>query len=284
MKKFCIAVCILFLGISVAQSQVLLARWTFPTGNASDSIADGGIAANLNKAIHTEGGTSAIDFSKNGYTTKAAQATGWDNGADLKCWIVEITTANYENLKISSRQQSGGNNPGPRDWKVQYRPGLTGTWTDVPNTTLNVQNDWTTGVLDSVDLPESCENQASLFVRWIMTSNTNSNGSPVASNGIDKIDDIIFTGKQMNTAVPGPSGIRILRVFPNPAHERITVQSDFPVTKLTLMDLAGKVIVSYSQASQDQILDVSRLRPGYYQLSVQSPSFPDPVIRKIIIL
>jgi len=107
MKKFCIAVCILFLGISVAQSQVLLARWTFPTGNASDSIADGGIAANLNKAIHTEGGTSAIDFSKNGYTTKAAQATGWDNGADLKCWIVEITTANYENLKISSRQQSG---------------------------------------------------------------------------------------------------------------------------------------------------------------------------------
>ncbi|MFH1296399.1 MAG: hypothetical protein ABIJ04_03895, partial [Bacteroidota bacterium] len=76
MKQIFTLLISLLLILPVSRGQELLAQWTFPTGNQSDSLADGGIPANLNKAIHTEGGgTSAIDFSKNGLTTKAAQAT-----------------------------------------------------------------------------------------------------------------------------------------------------------------------------------------------------------------
>jgi hypothetical protein len=169
-----------------ATAQTLLARWTFPTGTPADSLADGGIPANLAKSIHTD----------------AAQATGWDNGAMTKCWMIELSTLNYENLKISSKQQSGGNNPGPKDFIVQYRIGSGGTWTDVPNAVIITANNWTSGVLDSLPMPDSCENRASLFLRWLMTTNDNTAGGTVAASGIDKIEDIYITGKAWATEKP----------------------------------------------------------------------------------
>ena len=192
MKKCFLVFCfgLFFLAFHVMQGQVLLAKWTFPTGNPTDSLADGGLPVNLTMAIRTEGGTSAIDFSKNGATTKAAQATGWDNGAMTKYWVIRLNTVGYEMLKLSSKQQTGGNNPGPRDFMVQYRIGTTGTWADVPNSTMITANNWSSALLDSIDLPEPCKNQSSLYLRWIMTTNINSTGGTLTSNGINKIDDI----------------------------------------------------------------------------------------------
>jgi len=68
----------------------------------------------VGQEIFTMGGTSGIEF-KNGLDTKAAQVTEWDNGMDVKAWVIEISTENFENLTISSIQQSGGNDPGPKD-------------------------------------------------------------------------------------------------------------------------------------------------------------------------
>ncbi|TSA24998.1 MAG: T9SS C-terminal target domain-containing protein [Bacteroidetes bacterium] len=272
MKQILLFIIVFLLSLPASRSQVVLARWTFPTGNQTDSLADGGIPANLDKAIHTEGGTSAIDFSKNGFTTKAAQATDWNDGADLKCWVVEITTTNYDHLTISSKQQSGGNNPGPRDWKVQYRPAAASFWTDVPNTTLEVQNDWTTGVLDSVELPEECKNQASLFIRWVMTSNTNSIGDPVAATGISKIDDIVFTGKLINTALAEPDQAIRLSVYPNPCTSQITVTSADPITSLIVTDASGQVVYSADRFGNEITLEVGQLPAGYYILRATTAS------------
>ncbi|MFA6482600.1 MAG: hypothetical protein WCW62_08495, partial [Bacteroidales bacterium] len=77
--------------------QITLAKWTFPTGNAVDTLPDQASTLNLNKFIFTGGGTSVIAF-KNGASTKAAQASGWDNGQDLKSWQVEINTTGYQNI------------------------------------------------------------------------------------------------------------------------------------------------------------------------------------------
>ncbi|MBC8460127.1 MAG: T9SS type A sorting domain-containing protein [Bacteroidales bacterium] len=283
MKQIFTIVFLFFLCMSASQSQVLLAQWTFPTGNPGDSIADGGIAANLNKAIHTEGGTSAIDFSKNGFTTKAAQATEWNDGADLKCWIVEITTTNYHHLTISSKQQSGGNNPGPRDWKVQYRPAVASFWTDVPNTTLEVQNDWTTGVLDSIELPEECKNQSSLFIRWVMTSNTNSSGDPVAATGINKIDDIIFTGKLINTAIPDTGNIHLVTLYPNPCNTRFSIKSDSEISRLSIIDARGRVVMTSSLQGKEVSLDVTDLPSGVYWVRISTLHSKQPITRKLLV-
>ncbi|MFH1160338.1 MAG: T9SS type A sorting domain-containing protein [bacterium] len=284
MKQIFTFICFVFLCISASQSQVLIAQWTFPTGNPTDSIADGGIPANLNKAIRTEGGTSAIDFSKNGFTTKAAQTTGWNDGADLKCWVVEITTTNYEDLAVSSKQQSGGSNPGPRDWKVQYRLGVTGTWTDVPNTVLNVQNDWTSGVLNNVELPAECKNQPSIFIRWIMTSNTNSLGDQVTASGINKIDDIIFTGKLINTAIPEPGNSISLCAYPNPCSEKITVKSDYPISQLTILDITGCVVITARPLEKEVSLDVSRVSSGTYVIKAWTSSSKTCISKVFVIL
>lgn len=253
------------------QGQVLIVRWTFPTGAATDSLADGGLAVNLDKSIHTEGGTSAIDFSKNGASTKAAQATGWDNGAMLKCWVVRLNTSGHDNLKISSKMQSGGNNPGPRDYAVQYRIGAAGTWTDIPGTTITVANDWLTGVLDSVNLPAVCSNQPSIYLRWVMTSNTNSQGSVVSSTGIDKIDDIYITGKQVNTVVRENSRDVAIRVTGNPSTGSFRVEAPEAISSLNVFSLAGKCVWSRTSLNTPVVnVSLDSVPLGTYFLNVRT--------------
>ncbi len=128
-KTFTLLTIIAFTGILSINAQDTIVQWTFPTEAAE---ADGGaIGANLLQVIETAGGTSEIQF-KNGITTKAAQATGWNDGADEKKWKVEFETTGYTNIKLSSIVTSGGTDAGPRDFKVQYRVG-EGSWTDVEN-------------------------------------------------------------------------------------------------------------------------------------------------------
>jgi hypothetical protein len=196
MKK--INLLILFLTLisySVFSQSTLLAQWTFPTGTTGDSLTDGGNNINVGKYIHTVGGTSAIDFSKNGFATKSAQAIGWDNGNESKYWEIEISTTGYDSVLVSSRQQSGGANPGPRDFLLQYKVGVAGSWNDVDNGEIKVLNDWTTGVLNQVILPVDCENQTSVYLRWLVVSDTASNGTITASSGISKIDNIYVYGR-----------------------------------------------------------------------------------------
>jgi hypothetical protein len=233
--------CLSLLAATAMQGQVLLAKWTFPTGNPTDSLADGGLPVNLDKAIHTEGGTSAIDFTKNGATTKAAQATGWDGGVLTKCWVVSLNTLGYERVKISSKQQSGGNNPGPRDYRLQYRIGATGNWIDVPNSAIVTANDWSTGVLDSIDLPTSCYSQSLVFLRWLMTTNTNSAGGTVAATGIDKIDDIYITGELFIGMSDLPAAVAFT-VSPNPSNGPVTINSPEIISSLELLDMSGRVL------------------------------------------
>ncbi len=255
------------------QSQTLLAKWTFPTGAATDSLADGGIPVNLNKAIHTEGGTSAIDFSKNGLTTKAAQASNWDNGALTKCWVVELNTTGYETLELSSKQQSGGNNPGPGDYRVQYRIASASMWTDAPNTTLVTANNWTSAVLDSVLLPEACKNQPSLFLRWVMTTNNNSNGGTVAASGINKIDDIYITGKLISTAV-NEQGERVaFSISPNPSDGPVRIISPELISKVEFINYSGSVILSMEKVNSYKLfVESSLVKKGVYFIRLTTHS------------
>ena len=83
---------------------------------------------------------------KTGNATQAIQRVGWDNGAMTKYWMIAFNATGYSNITISSKQQAGGTKPGPKYFKLQYKVGNDGTWTDVLNGNITCANDWTTSV------------------------------------------------------------------------------------------------------------------------------------------
>ena len=131
----------------------------------------------------------------------AASANEWDDGNGTKYWQVQTSTLGFENLLLSSAQRSSGT--GPRDFTVEYS--LNGTdWFDVPGSDITVANNFTSGVLDEVALPAACNNQPTLYLRWIMTSNTTVNDGTVGAAGTSRIDDMLLTGEDIPTPVAFP--------------------------------------------------------------------------------
>ena len=244
-----------------SNSQSILAAWTFPTGTTTDSIADIAISANNSKAIRSIG-TSVIDFTKNGLTTKSAQTTGWDAGTGTKYWLIELTTLGYNNLHLSSRQQSGGANPGPRDFKVQYSSDLGLTWIDVPGTNLITANNYTSAFIDSVALPITCNNKTSLSLRWLMNSDTSSTGTIVTSTGISKIDDIYVYGSANSSQVNEISAKEI-SIFPNPTSNIIYIQADVNYNEVKVVNSLGSLCISLAYETS---INVSELQTGVYSI------------------
>lgn len=279
MKNSYLASILVFLLVTAiqisVQAQDTLVQWTFPTELA---LADGGIIpANLSQAIETAGGTSEIQF-KNGLTTKAAQATQWENGSDAKKWKVEFETTGYKSIKLSSKITSGGQNPGPRDFKVQYK--VDGDWTDVDGSSFTTANDWTTGVLTDLLLPEACDNQLLVKIRWIMISDTATDGNLVGIEGISKIDDIYLVGDVL-IGLDEVGFQNSIKMFPNPATEFIHIAVD-GASQISLFDVTGKKIME--EVSEVPVnMNIMELNPGIYFVRIQDLKSGLTVSKKLII-
>ncbi len=166
-------------------AQLTVAEWNFPN-NPDDAVVDIANTNNTTAIIQTQGGTGVLGFTQAGATTFSANCTGWDNGSGVKWWEITINTTGCSNLTLTSRQFSSST--GPRDFRVDYRIGA-GAWTFLANVPALAAN-WTAGVLPVTPLPAACNNQPSVSIRWIMTSNTSVGGGSVASGGNSRIDDI----------------------------------------------------------------------------------------------
>lgn len=184
-------VVLLMLSFVRGWGQTTLVEWNFPDTGADD-VADAGITVNLTKVISPNGGVNTIAYTAAGATTRSISGANWSSGSGSKFWQVEFATTGYKTIKLSSKQRSS--NTGPRDFKAQYKITATGTWTDISGGGITIANNFTSGVLSNVSLPVATENTSSVFVRWIMTSNTGVNGSATQNGGISNIDDIIITG------------------------------------------------------------------------------------------
>jgi len=277
MKRTIILLAMFILATCFVKAQDTIAGWTFPTGTSADLKPNIHIPQDTAMMITTKGGTSTINY-KNGFTTYAAQATGWDNGENLKCWQIEINTKECQNLKLSSIQQSGGTYPGPRNYKVQYEIGYLGTWTDIPGATIITANDWTTGVLSNVDIPAACNNQDSVFLRWIMTSDTSSAVTPalVLSTGTTKIDNIIITGTKSQSNI-NELQAEIFSFYPNPARTSIFVNSALK-SNYKIISIEGKTLKT---GILNKILDISDLSNGIYLFEIKNEK--GLFIKKLII-
>lgn len=257
MKKLLLIVFMLPL-LKTALAQEEIVKWTFPTGQLADTVQNGINPLNAGQAIRAEG-TSQVAM-KNGATTFAAQATGWDNGASEKNWNIRFLTTGYDHVTISSKQQAGGTNGGPKNFKLQYKIGSSGTWADIEGGTILLANDWATGVVNNLALPAGCQNQSELvFIRWIMTTNSNVGTGDVTPAGVSKIDDIVVTGMAV-TAVDEGLKTSMLTTFPNPSASAFRVTVPVNTAALEIYNCIGKLV--YRQAPAQQIINVEKALPA----------------------
>jgi hypothetical protein len=284
-------VCISF--VSHAQTDTIVA-WTFSAGiDSLDILPTAGLSINADYAVTAEDTTSFPNTTyRDVYSTNGAGGSGdyagtakeWENGANSKLWAVQFNANGYTNLHISSKQRSGGNNPGPRDWKLQCA--YSGEdWVDIPGGEIICTNDWEGAAVVDLPLPADFNNPGdeNIYVRWIMTSDTSISGELVLSNGVNKIDDIIITG-QSSMGIEHSSIFNAVHMGPNPANNFVDIRSEFSIQSLEIHDLTGAVLVHQTNVNLTRrLINTSHLPSGIYILQIQLESIQKPFFRKLII-
>ena len=191
----------------VSAEQALIVGFDFEDAakrNATDPTdffytADEGIPENKDVSEIRLYGASFTAFvvGSGGSGTNAPNSNNWPSGDDYY-WYISFSTNNYRDLTLSSKQR--GSNTGPRDFKVQWS--LDGSdWEDVAGSEIMVANNFTSGVIEDVSLPIEMENQDTVYLRWIKTSNTSVNGGTVGSAGTNRIDDIRVDGEPLTYTI-----------------------------------------------------------------------------------
>ncbi|MGE4488967.1 MAG: putative Ig domain-containing protein [Kiritimatiellales bacterium] len=168
---------------SYSEGNSTLVSWNF---NDGDQVADSGTAANSFQTV-----VRVPEPSSYTYTGNSLSCSGWNGGSGTKYWETSFATTDHTDIKVSSVQTASST--GPADFKLQYKVSAGGTYTDVPYSSVHVP-DGGNGVLTRILLPNTCNNQSTVFLRWIMTSDIAANGDTVGSSGAGRIDDIVIVG------------------------------------------------------------------------------------------
>lgn len=270
MKKLLLITFIFWMASTAfAQNIDTIAAWTFPTGiDTLDIYPDVCIPDNVNRYIAAEDTASdpnsRVITCTEGATTFAGTATGWDDGANSKLWSIKFKAPGYGNFKVSSKQFSDIEFPGPQDWKIQARLS-GGDWVDLDGGTVVCSNNWTTGAVTEIELPVQFNNpgSTSIYIRWIMTSNLSISGSDVLIEGISKIDDVVITG-EVTSGVGDNRSQNQFRLYPNPVVSgKLSFESSSEVTSLNLFNPQGQMITTYKMNGIGTI-DMNDLIPGIY--------------------
>ena len=262
-------------------AQDTIVGWTFPSTSA-DSIADFSTGTlNTTRYLSCQYGTYGkpsyhsipTDYTTNGSLgspDKCGKTIGWDNGADSVYWMVKFKTTGCTNLKLYSKIQAGGSNPGPRDFKVQYKlPGSTTPWVDIVGGTIVCANDWTSGVVNGLDIPAACDNQTSqISIRWLQTSNFDFQGGVLLSSGISKIDDIIITGT-VATGIESNNFNNLISIYPNPNNGSFIIENAVDIKYVRIFNSIGKLVFE-TEANFDNKINLSGFDKGFYLVQLTS--------------
>ncbi len=270
-------------------AQETLTGWTFPVNSGADSLnANLGTTQNKTYDLRFQWVlTPTLDSTLNtitfvdGASTFAAATTGWDNGANVKFWSIKFKASDYSQFKVSSKQKSDAANPGPRDFKLQWRLS-SGAYADVAGGAITLGADWTTGVVANLPVPIAGQGTSSIYIRWIMSSNTDINGGTVAATGQSMIDDILVTG----VSLLGQNEILYtsrLKVFPSPNNGTFTVSSTEPIDFMSVVDLNGRTISTLDNPLQKQSVTISDAKPGIYFLKVRFSGSDQDVSTRFIV-
>jgi len=171
-----------------------IVNWDFDNDNDLPSVA---VPVNSLSEIGLAGA------SRNGFSSGGANSRNWNEEAGVeKFWFIKISTRNFTEIKLSSRQNSSGT--GPKDFQLQASTDSL-TWTDIPGGTVELVSSTASGVIDTVNLSPAFDDLDELYIRWLNTSPfaINTDDSTGAHNltgtsGTSRIDDILITGINLN--------------------------------------------------------------------------------------
>lgn len=172
-------------------------RYTIAGWDFDDETITASQSAPANEEVEIGINGATLNGYSAGATGQAKNSRDWDGyPEDVNYWQIVISTKNFEGLIISSKQY--GSNTGPRDFKLQTSvDGMV--WQDVPGGVIEVGNNWTTGVMNEVSLPEELNDLNEAHIRWLQTSDTRKSGDEgVSSTGTSRIDDIQINGNNIN--------------------------------------------------------------------------------------
>lgn len=262
----------MLLAMFTAMAQDTITGWTFPVNSGPDSLnANLGTAGNQGydlrfQLVITPELDSTINtvYFAEGTETYAAATAGWQDGANAKFWSIKFKAANYSNFKVSSKQKSVD---GPRDFKLQWRLSSS-TFEDVPEGTVTLANDWTTGVVNQLPVPIAEQGTGSIYIRWLMNSNTDVNGGTVTPNGISMIDDILVTAIS-SLGVDEVVFTNRISIYPVPNNGSFTVKSTQPLTTLTILDASGKSVYTNNNPGTVNPVNLAGAAKGSYLLQVR---------------
>ena len=285
MKKIYLTT-LVFVAIFSLNAQILITGFEFPGGVEEPFNANIGQDNNQSYDIRMEDMDGTVDYplvlkkGVGGDGDSAATASGWDNATNNKFMSIKLKAADYGHFTVSSQMRSINNNPGPADWKVMYKLS-GGDWTDVPDSEYTIANDWTTGQIVDIAIPEAANNPASsLYLAWIATSNLDLNGNEVTAEGTIKIDNIMVYGYE-NTSIEEIQLESDTKCFPNPATSKVSISVDEKAISISAFDLTGKQVWENNNPKVINNMDVSYLCEGIYIIQIQYPTHM--ISRKLIV-
>jgi hypothetical protein len=184
---------------------------------------------------------------------------------------VALNTNNCENIAISWIGRMHSNFTYSDSGQIsrfygiacQYRIGTSGSYTNLPGNYLFVCNsDSVTykleGTADTLTalLPDTCNNQAIVEVRWVYHQTEQNSGGPRPVIGFD---DINIT-RDIVTALPKQNEKnKSLSIFPNPIHQgKINLNK---TANFMVVDLLGQVVIKPSYAKE---VNIDHLPNGVY--------------------
>jgi hypothetical protein len=269
MKKTLLFIAMFIITLSV-NAQDTISGFSFPANDTASKFPNFGLLTNKTYNIRKEDSTTTvvdtITFT-NGLTDFAATTINWDNGANRKFWSVKFKAPNYTNFKVSSKQRSGGNTPGPKNFQLQWKLS-GGTYADVANGAIICANDWTTGVLNQLPVPITGQGTGSIYLRWLMTTNLDANGGTVAASGISKIDDIIITATN-SVGIEETIYTNTVNIYPNPSNGLITIEAADAVNEIMVYNTLGSLVFHSKPSTLINSIDLSGFGKGIYFMNVR---------------
>ncbi len=286
MKKLVLLLSIvILLGVSASAQDTLV---TFKFKVANDSSQTFGNTYNvddivLREAIFNHSYSYSSGADGNVPLDYSLSSNHWTSGLDSsKCYYTSFASTAYTTILVSSRQKSSPT--GPKDFKLQYKVGASGTWTDVTGGTVTCADDnFVSGVLTNVSLPSTCDNQPLVYLRWVMTSNTSVNVGTVAWAGTSRIDNIFILGTSIYVGIASADLNEAVTIYPNPSSGNFTViNSTESLVSIEVMDLVGKIVMTSQSKEKNIRLDMESANKGIYFVQITNQA-GNKIVRKLVI-
>ena len=178
-----------------APTQSDIVGWNFDTSLAATTTSSNNTT---NTVVQSKGTATVAAVALN--TCVTATTSVWtpvSGAASNSNWEIQVNTLGYKNTTVSSKQYASQAATAARDFKVQYKIGVDGTYADVPNATIIVAKDWTTGVLNNLALPAECDNQALVYLRWINYTTLATDATNTITAGGISLDEVYVRGNNL---------------------------------------------------------------------------------------